>query len=259
MVALLLGGLLYQIVAFGSIGARGRERAIRRWSRLLLGAAGVRVRIEPMACDPAPCSAPVAGSAASGARQAPPLAPAGSLIVANHVSWLDIFVIDALAPAEFVAKAEIRDWPVIGALVARAGTHFIERHRRHAVRGAIERMAHALRDGRRVAVFPEGAVGDGATLLRFHANLLQAAIEAGAPVVPVALRYLDAAGGASRAVSYVGGTTFVQSLWRIIGEPVTVVRAAVLAPIAPGPAVARHALARYAEQAIGEALQRSPA
>lgn len=176
------------------------------------------------------------------------------MLIANHRSWLDIFVIDALMPAQFVAKAEIRRWPAIGMLCALAGTHFIERHRRHAVRAVVHRLVDALRSGRRVAIFPEGMVNDGSELLRFHANLVQAAIDAQAPVVPVALRYLDRAGQDSRAVMYVGKVTFVQSLWQILGEPLTVAQISILPGIAASAGATRHAIARDAEAAIRRAL-----
>ena len=111
--------------------------------------------------------------------------PPGRLVVANHLSWLDIFAIDALCPASFVAKSEIARWPLVGTLVARAGTLFIERGRRHAVHRLIEHIERSLQAGGRVAVFPEGTTGAGHALLPFHANLIQAAVDAQAPVVPV--------------------------------------------------------------------------
>lgn len=234
---LLVGGLLVEVSLFWWIGAGGRERAVRAWARLVLRACGVRLGLE----------------AAPGAVR-PDRLPGGCMLVANHVSWLDIVAIDAAAPAEFVAKAEIRRWPLVGLLCRLAGTHFIERHRRHAVRDVIGQLAAALRAGRRVAVFPEGTTGDGTALLRFHANLLQAAIDAGAPVVPVALRYGDAGGVPARAVRYVDGVTFGQSLWRILAEPSIQARVVAMAPLAPASAATRHALARRAEAAIGQAI-----
>lgn len=237
LAALLIGGLLVETLSFWWIGARGRERAVRTWARLVLRACGVRLRL----------------GAAPGAVR-PDRLPGGCMLVANHVSWLDIVAIDAAAPSEFVAKAEIRRWPLVGLLCRLAGTHFIERHRRHAVRDVVGQLAAALRAGRRVAVFPEGTTNDGATLLRFHANLLQAAIDANAPVVPVALRYGDAGGVPAQAVRYVDGVTFGQSLWRILAEPAIEARVVAMAPLDSASAPTRHALARQAEAAIGQAI-----
>ena len=202
LVALLFGGLATVAVVFPRSLQSTRDRLIRGWARMLIAACGVRLR----------------ESVAPGARAAGELRE-GHMLLANHVSWIDIFVIDALAPAGFVAKAEIARWPLVGALVTGAGTMYIERGRRHAVHQANQRIADALRQGRRIAVFPEGTTSDGRRLLPFHGNLVEAALHAGAPVVPVGLRYLDPEGRPSDAASFVGDVTFVGSVWRMLGEP----------------------------------------
>lgn len=230
-IVLLLGGLAWQVAVFPWASPALRERSIGAWSRMLLAVCGVRPGIDP-----------------------PGSLPPGVLLVANHRSWLDIFVIHAVAPAQFVAKAEIRGWPVVGWLVALSGTHFIERGRRHAVHDVLRRIERALREGRRVGVFPAGTTDDGREMPRWHANLLQAAVDAPAPVVPLALRYLDAAGRDTDAVLYVGDITFGRSFWRVLGEPglrATVTRLPVVdAP----PGATRHAITRSAEAAVRRAL-----
>src|SRR5690606_17497009 len=118
--------------------------------------------------------------------------------------------------ARFVAKAELRRWPVVGWMSRAAGTLFIERERKRDALRVVHQLAQALRDGHSVVVFPEGTTGDGATLLPFHANLLQAAIATGTPVQPVVLRYSDAAHRFSPAVQYLGATTLVRSAWRVL-------------------------------------------
>ena len=160
-----------------------------------------------------------------------------SLLVANHVSWLDIAAIHAAAPhARFVAKAELRRWPLLGWMSHAAGTLFIERaHKRDALR-VVHRLAEALRDGDSVVVFPEGTTGDGRTLLPFHGNLLQAAIATGTPVQPVVLRYSDGAHRFSPAVQYLGATTLLQSAWRVLSARELCVHVQLLAPLG-----ARHA------------------
>src|SRR6185295_28294 len=115
-----------------------------------------------------------------------------TLIVSNHVSWLDILVINAVHPVRFVSKAEVRHWPLLGWLVACAGTLFIERERRRDALRVVHQVAAALRAGEIVALFPEGTTSDGNGVLPFHANLLQAALSAHAPMQPIALRYSDA-------------------------------------------------------------------
>lgn len=176
---------------FPRLDRAGREQRIVWWSRKLLRLLGITLQVyghpRPHAC----------------------------LFVANHVSWLDIIAINAVQPARFVAKSEIRAWPVIGGLVTAAGTLYIERQRaRDAVR-VVHDMAQALRDGDVVAVFPEGTTGPGDNLLPFHANLLQAAIAVDVPVQPMTLRYGDPAHRHSPAAAYIGDTTLMQSLWMI--------------------------------------------
>ena len=115
-----------------------------------------------------------------------------TLVTANHVSWLDIAAVHAVCPqARFVSKADVRHWPLLGWLIGAVGTLFIERERKRDAMRVVHQMAESLIAGDVVAVFPEGTTGDGRALLPFHANLLQAAIAAEAPVQPVALRYTE--------------------------------------------------------------------
>jgi len=143
-------------------------------------------------------------------------APPGSLIVANHVSWLDIFVINALRPSAFVAKTEIRQWPLIGWLAARHDTVFLRRGSRGHARMVNEAIDAVLNDERDVAIFPEGTTTDGTTLLGFHAALLQPAIETGRPILPLALSYVAEDGRISLAPAYAGETTMKQCVAAIL-------------------------------------------
>lgn len=150
--------------------------------------------------------------------------PGAKLLVSNHISWLDIMAIHAVCPeARFVSKADVLRWPVLGTMVAAAGTLFIQRERKRDALRVVHQMAEALQAGETVAVFPEGTTSEGHGLLPFHANLLQAAIATEVPVQPVALRYADANHPVSEAVMFVGDTNLVQSLWRVAcGEQVSV-------------------------------------
>jgi 1-acyl-sn-glycerol-3-phosphate acyltransferase len=229
----LLQGLLTCALVFPWAGAPQRERLVRRWSVRLLRICRVEVeRGEP------------AGQH---------MALQHALIVSNHISWLDIFVINSVHPCRFVAKAEIRAWPVLGWLVAQAGTVFIARGNRRDLRHIFKGLVEALAQHQRVAFFPEGTTASQGSLLPFHANLFEAAIDARVPVQPVALSYLDGSGGWHPAVDYTGETTFVDSILRILGgEPVRA-RLACLAPIETVGAHRRE-LARAAHDAIGVAL-----
>lgn len=207
MIALLIGGLATVLLVFPPASLAQRDRMVQRWSRMLLAACGVRL-LMPAQSDPG----------IQAARR-----PGGRMVAANHVSWLDIFVINAAAPSCFIAKSDIAAWPLIGTLVGRVGTIFLERGKRHAVHAALQRVAGQLAGGRRIAVFPEGTTGEGDVLLPFHSNLIQAAVQAKVPIDPVGLRYTGLAGeylgGPDGAMNYAGPITFVESLWRIVAEP----------------------------------------
>lgn len=230
----LAAGLATGALVFPFAGAGLRQRLTRRWSRRLLGIC--RVTLE----------------------QAPgPAALEHALLVANHVSWLDIFVINALHPCRFVAKAEIRAWPVLGRLAVAAGTVFIARGNRRELRHIFKGIVSVLEQGERVAFFPEGTTALQGTLLPFHANLFEAAIDAKVALQPCALAYLDAQGGHHAGVEYAEGTTFVQSLFAILSGPPVRARLACLAPIEASGAHRRE-LAQAAYDAVAEALQPAP-
>jgi 1-acyl-sn-glycerol-3-phosphate acyltransferase len=146
-------------------------------------------------------------------------APKGDMLVANHISWLDIFVINALAPSSFVSKDEVKSWPVIGWLSEKTDTIFLERGSRRAAHRMGEQLQECLRQGQRVALFPEGTTSDGSHVLPFHGALMQPAVDAGCTVQPLALRYLDRNGAISQAPAYVGDKTLWQTLHAIAAAP----------------------------------------
>jgi 1-acyl-sn-glycerol-3-phosphate acyltransferase len=142
------------------------------------------------------------------------------LLVANHISWLDILVMHAARHCRFVAKADVRHWPLIGRLATGGGTLYIERDSRRDALRVVHRMAECLKAGDILAVFPEGTTSDGTRVLPFHANLLQAAISASAPAQPVGLNFVDAASRLpSSAPAYVGDDSLIGSLWRTLMAP----------------------------------------
>lgn len=184
--------------------------------------------------------------------------PGAKLIVANHISWLDILAINAVVPSRFVSKAEVRHWPVIGALVNAAGTLYIERERPRDALRVVHQMAEAFLAGDTLAVFPEGTTSHGHGLLPFHANLLQGAVATATPVQPVALRFFDAEHAVSPAPAYVGETTLDQTLWWIVCAQGLSVRVHVLPALAAGQ-TERRALAERLHNEIEAALARSAA
>ena len=223
-----LHGLGTVLFRFGSLDAHARRVRIRRWSRRLLHLLNVDIRM-------------------SGA-----LAHPNVLVVANHVSWLDIFALHAVGPVRFIAKSEIARWPLIGRLVGGVGTLFIERARRSDTHRVNREVGGALAAGDIVAVFPEGTVTDGTKVLPFKGSLLQPIVDAEGHVQPVAIRYLSRTGEISRAPAY-DDVTFLHSFWRICGEPALVVDLIATPPL-PAAGRQRRALAGESEAAIRAAL-----
>jgi 1-acyl-sn-glycerol-3-phosphate acyltransferase len=188
----LLHGMAIIYFAFPRLAPAGRHARIGWWSAKLLRLLGLTVTLS--------------GQPRTGA----------SLLVANHVSWLDIAALHAAVPhARFVSKADIKHWPLVGWLVAGAGTLFIEREKKRDALRVVHAMAEALRAGETVAVFPEGTTGTGPELLPFHANLLQAAIACACPIQPAVLRFSAPGQRYSTAAAFVGDTTLLQSVWRV--------------------------------------------
>lgn len=177
---------------FELLSAVERHQLIQWWSAKTLRILGVTLKVEGLAL------------------------PTGHLLVANHVSWLDIAAVHAVLPqARFVSKADVRHWPLVGALVEGAGTLFIERESKRDALRVVHQAAAALQAGDCVAFFPEGTTGPGPALLPFHANLLQAAVAAQAPVLPLVLRWHEPGERFAVSARFIGDTTLVQSLWAI--------------------------------------------
>lgn len=177
----------------------------------------------------------------------------GRLIVANHISWLDIWVLNARQRVFFVSKDDVRNWPLIGWLAHHAGTFFIDRSKRHDTARINAEVTQALQQGAQVALFPEGTTTDGSQLRPFHTSLLQPAIAAGAPVQPVAISYRHKHGGRNQAPAYHDDTTLMQSLREVLKCPEIIVQVHCLPPI-DSSGKSRRELAREAERAIASAL-----
>ena len=139
------------------------------------------------------------------------------LLVANHVSWLDVLVIQALHPCVFVAKSEVSHWPLIGSMAKACGVVFVDRSSPSSARKMVDDVASALHQGYCVAGFPEGTSSEGHVVSLFHANLFEAAIHRDAEVLPIALRYTHARTGATcQKAAFVGDVGFIESLHQII-------------------------------------------
>jgi 1-acyl-sn-glycerol-3-phosphate acyltransferase len=230
----LLGGLAGMLVLLAAaapgagprLRARLRAGVVGRWARGVLAALGVRLTV----------------------RGAPPRRAA--LVVANHISWLDVVALLAVVPAaRLVAKAEVRDWPLIGGLARASGALFVDRSRPRALPTLVRRAARALADGAVVAGFPEGTTWCGPAAGPFRPALFQAALDAGARVVPVALTY-RVGGAPSTAAAFLGRDTLWDSVRRVAGARGLVVGVDLTAALHPAAGTDRRALARVAETAV---------
>ena len=193
----ILKGLAIVAVRFPALPPDQQYARVQAWSMELLARAGVSLRI----IGTPPVTGPV-------------------MLVANHLSWLDIPVMHAARHCRFISKSDVQAWPLIGTLATAAGTLYIERNSRRDALRMVRAMHEALERGEVLAVFPEGTTGDGRAMLPFHANLLQAAVTANAFVQPVGLHFADKASGVtSFAPSYIGDETLVGSIWRTLSAP----------------------------------------
>jgi 1-acyl-sn-glycerol-3-phosphate acyltransferase len=242
LLAHVIDGIAITGLVFPWISPPRRNRIVRAWSRVLLALAGARLRVTGVPLDPRL------------AREGTLPGEKGRLLLANHVSWIDVFAILATLPGRFVAKAEIGRWPLLGWLVTLVGTLYIERGRRHAVAAINHRVRDRLRAGESVVVFPEGTTTDGFSLLPFHSNLIAPALEVGCEIWPVALRYTER-GQPTRAACFVGDMALLNSLWNILVARDLAIEVALLAPIGTNPGGhTRHHLAARARAEIARHL-----
>ena len=183
-----------------------------------------------------------------------PLEDARNLIVAaNHISWVDIFVINATHPSRFIAKAEIRDWPIAGWLSDKAGTIFIRRTRRSDTAKINETMHNVLAEGATIGFFPEGTTTSGDKLLKFHSSLFEPAVANTATIAPAAIRYRASDGEPSAAVAFIGELSFAESIAMIISEK-SMIAEITFAPQIEAAGLSRRELALNSEAAIARIL-----
>jgi len=191
------GGMWTILTLFPRLGQPAREARVQVWAKAMLPLAGIELVVRGV-----------------------PVANGPALLVANHLSWLDIVVMHASRYCRFVSKSDIRHWPLVGVLAGGAGTLYIERESRRDAHRVVHHMTERLRQGDVLAVFPEGTTGDGIKLKPFHANLLQAAIASNTCVQPVALRFVDAdTGQTSFAPRYIDDDSIFVSIWETLSVP----------------------------------------
>jgi len=217
---------------FPRVSTATRARLTQRWSAKLLRILNIVLSVH-------------------GAR---PAEDARNLIVAaNHVSWLDIFVINSAQPALFVAKSEIRDWPLAGWLCERSGTIFVRRAKRSDTGRINIEMRDTLATGATIGLFPEGTTTAGDRLLKFHSSLFEPAVVYAATVAPVAVRYLSSEGEPDDAAAYYGDISFSDSIRQIIGQK-SMIADITFAPSIYAGGITRRVLAQKSEAAIAAIL-----
>lgn len=192
----LLHGLWQVSWLFPRLSQEQQQARVQAWSLALLGHCGIRLQVHGQ-----------------------PLAQGPGLLLANHISWVDIPLLHAARYCRFISKSDVQDWPIVGTLATAGGTLYLQRSSRRDALRMVQDMQAALEQGQVLAVFPEGTTGDGRQLLPFHANLLQAAISADAPVQPLGLRFVDACGALSLAPTYAGDESLLGSVWRTLSAP----------------------------------------
>jgi 1-acyl-sn-glycerol-3-phosphate acyltransferase len=231
LVVHLLHGMWIVATRFPKAGADVRHTLNREWSLKMLRLCGMRLVVhnDSVRLD------------------------RGALVVANHISWIDIYVINAWRPTPFVSKAEIRQWPVVGWLAQQLDTIFIQREKRSDAKRIMHELSDRLSTGELMCVFPEGTTSNGLAVLPFHANMFQAAVSASAAVQPLCIMYEDAQGRQSTAPAYIDDLSLADSLNLLLnGGPLTA-HVYVCAPLAPG--ADRRTLAAEAEGVITAALR----
>ena len=228
-------------IAYGCVGVAAifpflshqrRWQTIQGWSRQMLRIVHLRLTV---------CGSPPS-------RQTP------TLIVSNHVSWLDICVLHSVTPLRFVAKSEVRGWPMVGSLASGVGTIFIQRGNPLDTVRTNRAIVQALSRGEHVAMFPEGTSTDGSEIKPFHPSLFQPALEAAAQVVVVALRYVNPDGSVNPEASYAGERSLWES-FRLVAGRRSLVAELIFAATIDVNGRARADIARAAECAAADALQ----
>lgn len=144
--------------------------------------------------------------------------PGPVLIVANHVSWLDIEAMHSVAAMGFVGKAEIKKWPLFGFLATRGGIIYHQRGNHDSSSDVVQVMHQRLKEGQRVAIFPEGGIMPGEQIARFHARFFRVAVEADCPVQPVMIRYVSK-GERDPDMTFINGENFMTNFFRLMGKP----------------------------------------
>lgn len=223
-------GLFVGLLMFPFLNWAVRRTVIKYWSRILLFFMGVRLSVV-----------------------VPPNLPMKGMLVSNHTSWVDIFVANAVQTSRFLAKSDIKSWPVFGTLVTAVGTLYVKRGDRHSIRHTNKEITEAANKGELVGLYPEGTTTDGTYLLPFKSNLLQPVIDHGITVYPVGVVYRKD-GLYTPLAAYAGETSLLGSIWSLMSGFGVTACVYFCAPIVAGTHTSRQNLALAAQDAIAQQL-----
>jgi len=207
---------LYGVIVAGAVlprvNSRKRELIISRWSRKLLGVLNIKIIVTGVV---------------------PANDVTNVMFIANHISWIDIHALNSVRTVRFVAKSEIRHWPLFGWFAMKVNTLFTERERKQDAGRMVKVATESLKSGDCLCYFPEGTTTDGTQIKPFKSSLIQAALNANAQVWPFAIRYPLADGQPNVEMAYWGDISLFESMKMVIAQESPVVVMDFLAPINP--------------------------
>lgn len=236
LVLKLLEGLFFIGGVFPHLRPSERDVIIECWCREVLDILSIRLNLR---------------------GEMPPGRVSSVLFVANHVSWMDILVINACRRVRFVAKAEVRQWPLVGWMAARTGTLFLKRTSPHELARVTKDVAASLRRGDCIALFPEGTTTDGTFVQSFHTGLFESAITAEALVWPVAITYKRPDGSLDPDIAFVGSQSLVSSIVNVLARPTAQAQLSFSTPVESSSSDRRE-LTAWCQQAIEQSLAGHP-
>lgn len=185
-------------IKFPKLDKEQKLQEIKMWSKKTLTVIGIQVVHDTVAPPTEPADVPM-------------------LLVANHVSWVDALIIQTIQPSIFVAKSEVKSWPIVGNIATACGVVFVDRGSPSSARRMVDDVSSALHHGYCVAGFPEGTSSGGTAVSLFHANLFEAAINHNIQVQPLAIRYVNPqTGSLCLKAAFIGDIGFVQSLHQVM-------------------------------------------
>ncbi|MFN7093891.1 MAG: lysophospholipid acyltransferase family protein [Burkholderiales bacterium] len=189
---IILVSLLMVLLLFPITPRKQWAYVARKWAKIILLCVGVRIEVIGNKDDD--------------------YIKANTMVISNHISWLDIPVLYTLHFVNFIGRAEIRKWPLLNLLVKSGGTIFIARDKKRELVKLNQYISEKLINGATIGLFPEGKTGNGDQVLPFKSSLLEAALIAKSSLLPVVIKYYTKTGKQAQEVTYANDI----NLWQTI-------------------------------------------